>query len=335
MITLGIETSCDDTSAAILENDSKVLSSIISSQDTIHEPFGGIVPELASRRHMECITLIVERSLCEARLSLGDISLVSVTQGPGLIGSLLVGFSYAKALSYTLKVPFVGVDHMTGHILSAFLEPEIPTFPYIALIASGGTTALYQVNGFMDCALLGRTRDDAAGEAYDKVARLLGLGYPGGPAIAGQALYGNDRSLRFPRAWLEDNSLDFSFSGLKTAVMNHCNQSSMKNENVDIAAVCASFQEAVADVLVEKSISAVRQKGLDTLVLGGGVSANDHLREQMTARCDREGIGLFLPDKKNCTDNGAMIAFSGLKRFQAGIVGTFADDVFSRSHLGR
>jgi N6-L-threonylcarbamoyladenine synthase len=335
MITLGIETSCDDTSAAILANDNKVLSSIISSQNNIHEPFGGIVPELASRRHMECITLIVERALAISGLSLDKIALVSVTQGPGLIGSLLVGFSYAKALSFTLNVPFVGVDHMTGHILSAFLEPEVPTFPYIALIASGGTTALYQVNGFMDCALLGRTRDDAAGEAYDKVARLLGLGYPGGPAIAGQALHGNGRSMRFPRAWLEDNSLDFSFSGLKTAVMNHCNQSSLKGEDLDIASVCTSFQEAVADVLVEKSISAVRQRRLDTLVLGGGVSANDHLRELMTARCYREGIELFLPGKKNCTDNAAMIAFAGLKRFQAGFVGTFADDVFSRSHLGR
>ena len=335
MITLGIETSCDDTSAAILENDNRILATIISSQDSIHEPFGGIVPELASRRHMECITPIVDRALCAAALSLSDIDLVSVTRGPGLIGSLLVGFSYAKALSYSLKIPFVGVDHMTGHILSAFLETSVPTFPYIALIVSGGTTALYQVDGFMEYELLGRTRDDAAGEAFDKVARLLGLGYPGGPAISNQAVHGNPLSLRLPRAWLADGSLDFSFSGVKTAVMNHCNQNRRKGAAVDNAAVCAAFQEAVTDVLVEKSISAVKQRRLGTLVLGGGVAANDRLREQMIVRCGQENIQLFLPAKKNCTDNGAMIAFAGLKYFQNGVVGTLDDDVFSRSHLGR
>lgn len=335
MITLGIETSCDDTSAALLENDTRILATVISSQDTIHEPFGGIVPELASRRHMECITPVVDQALFDAALSLSDIDLVSVTQGPGLIGSLLVGFSYAKALSYSLKIPFVGVDHMTGHILSVFLEADVPAFPYIALIVSGGTTALYQVDGFMDYELLGRTRDDAAGEAYDKVARFLGLGYPGGPAVSSQALHGNPQSLRLPRAWLEDGSLDFSFSGLKTAVMNHCNKSRMKDGTVDNEAVCASFQEAVTDVLVEKSISAVKQRGLGTLVLGGGVSANDRLREHMMERCGRENVRLFLPAKKNCTDNAAMIAFSGLKHFQNGVVGTLDDDVFSRSHLGR
>lgn len=334
MITLGIETSCDDTSAAILENGSRILASVISSQDKIHEPFGGIVPELASRRHMECITPVVDQALFAAARSLSDIDLVSVTQGPGLIGSLLVGFSYAKALSYSLKIPFVGVDHMTGHILSVFLEKDVPAFPYIALIVSGGTTALYQVDGFMEYELLGRTRDDAAGEAYDKVARLLGLGYPGGPAISSRALHGNPQSLRLPRAWLEDGSLDFSFSGLKTAVMNHCNQSRMKDGTVDNGAVCASFQEAVTDVLVEKSISAVKQRGLGTLVLGGGVSANDRLREHMMVRCSRENIRLYLPAKKNCTDNAAMIAFSGHKHFQNGVVGTLDDDVFSRSHLG-
>ncbi len=335
MITLGIETSCDDTSAAILENDTRILATIISSQDSIHEPFGGIVPELASRRHMECITPIVDQALCAAALSLSDIDLVSVTRGPGLIGSLLVGFSYAKALSYSLKIPFVGVDHMAGHILSAFLETDVPTFPYIALIVSGGTTALYQVDGFMEYELLGRTRDDAAGEAFDKVARLLGLGYPGGPAISNQAVHGNPLSLRLPRAWLADDSLDFSFSGVKTAVMNHCNQNRRKGAAVDNAAVCAAFQEAVTDVLVEKSISALKQRRLGTLVLGGGVAANDCLREQMTVRCGQENIHLFLPAKKNCTDNGAMIAFTGLKYFQNGVVGTLDDDVFSRSHLGR
>jgi len=335
MITLGIETSCDDTSAAILENEDSIRANIVSSQDSIHKPFGGIVPELASRRHMECITLVVDKALCEADISLDDIDLVSVTQGPGLIGSLLVGFSYAKALSYTLDKPFVGVDHMTGHILSAFLETDVPTFPYIALIVSGGTTALYQADGFMDYKLLGRTRDDAAGEAYDKVARLLKLGYPGGPVISRKASGGNPTALNFPRAWLEEGSLDFSFSGLKTAVMNHYNRSRVKNDFLDINAICASFQEAVVDVLVEKTISAAKQRGLDKIVLGGGVSANGRLREQMNSKCFEEHLQLFLPARKNCTDNAAMIAFSGLKHFQNGIVGSLNDDVFSRSHLGQ
>lgn len=335
MITLGIETSCDDTSAAILENDDSILSNVISSQDTIHKPFGGIVPELASRRHMECITSVVDQALSEAKISFDDINLVSVTQGPGLIGSLLVGFSYAKALSYTLAVPFIGVDHMTGHILSAFLEKNVPAFPYIALIVSGGTTALYQADGFMDYKLLGRTRDDAAGEAYDKVSRLLGLGYPGGPVISQHGEKGNPSSLKFPRAWLEEGSLDFSFSGLKTAVMNHCNKSRMKDSPLDINSVCASFQEAVVEVLVEKTIAAAKQRGLDKIVLGGGVSANERLRECMSSKCFEDGIALFLPAPENCTDNAAMIAFSGLKRFQSGLLGSLDDDVFSRSHLGQ
>ena len=335
MITLGIETSCDDTSAAILENDDSIRANIVSNQDSIHKPFGGIVPELASRKHMACITLVVDKALCEANISLNDIDLVSVTQGPGLIGSLLVGFSYAKALSYTLEKPFVGVDHMTGHILSAFLETDVPTFPYIALIVSGGTTALYQADGFMDYKLLGRTRDDAAGEAYDKVARLLELGYPGGPVISQKASGGNPTALNFPRAWLEERSLDFSFSGLKTAVMNHCNNSRVKNDPLDINTICASFQEAVVEVLVDKTISAAKQRGLGKIVLGGGVSANGRLRELMNLKCFEEHLQLFLPARENCTDNAAMIAFSGLKHFQNGIVGTLNDDVFSRSYLGQ
>jgi len=335
MITLGIETSCDDTSAAILE-DEYVRANVISNQDTIHRPFGGIVPELASRRHMESITLIVDQALSDANLVLDEIDLVAATQGPGLIGSLLVGFSYAKALSFALKKPFVGVDHMTGHILSVFLEEEeIPRFPYVALIVSGGTTALYRADGFLDFSLLGRTRDDAAGEAYDKVARLLHLGYPGGPVVSHHANRGDPLSLDFPRARLEENSLDFSFSGLKTAVMNHCNTNSLKQSLLDIPAICASFQEAVVDVLVEKAISAARQNRLKRVVLGGGVSANKRLRECMRSKCEEEGFKLFLPALKNCTDNAAMIAFSGLKRFQCGVVGAFDDDVYSRSHLGQ
>jgi len=335
MLTLGIETSCDDTSAAIIENNNTLLSNIISSQDLIHKPFGGIVPELASRRHMECITRVVDQALSTAETSLTDIDLISVTRGPGLIGSLLVGFSYAKALSYTLNKPYIGVDHMMGHILSVFLEKDTPDFPYIALIVSGGTTALYRVDGFMKCSLLGRTRDDAAGEAFDKVARQLGLGYPGGPIISRHASKGNPDGLTFPRSWLEEGSYDFSFSGLKTAVMNHCNTCKQKHGELDIDTICASFQEAVIEVLVGKTVSAARQQGLNRIVVGGGVSANERLREQMTCRCAQENVDLFLSAPQNCTDNGAMIAFAGLKGYQSGLVGSMDDDVFSRSRLGQ
>ncbi len=219
MIILGLESSCDDTAAAILGDNGVTLASTISSQDAIHTRFGGIVPELASRSHLQLITSVVDETLHRAGLGFENLDLVAVTQGPGLIGSLLVGFSYAKSLSYTLNIPFVGVDHMAGHLLSAFLEDNQPPFPYIALIVSGGTSALFRVDSFFDFSLLGRTRDDAAGEAFDKVARLLKLGYPGGPAIARCAESGDHSACRFPRAWLEDDSLDFSFSGLKTSVM--------------------------------------------------------------------------------------------------------------------
>ena len=335
MITLGIETSCDDTSAAVLENEDIVRSNIVSSQDEIHHRFGGIVPELASRKHMEHITVVVDKALVEAGISLGQVNLIAVTQGPGLIGSLLVGFSYAKALSFTRGIPFVGVDHMTGHILSVFLEKQVPQFPYVALIVSGGTTALYQVTGYSEYSLLGRTRDDAAGEAFDKVARLLDLGYPGGPYISLAAEGGDPTGLDFPRAWLAEDSLDFSFSGLKTAVMNHCNQSRAKNVALEIDTICSSFQEAVVEVLSEKAIAATKKSGTDRLVLGGGVSANGRLRAYLQHRCQEESIELFLSSAEYCTDNAAMIAFSGLMQFRSGAKNNVNDDVFSRSHLGQ
>ena len=335
MITLGIETSCDDTSAALLKNENRVLANIVSSQDLIHRPFGGIVPELASRSHMECITKVVDQALGQANVSIDEIDLIAVTQGPGLIGSLLVGFSYAKALSFTLGIPYTGVDHMTGHILSVFLEQETPPFPYIALIVSGGTSALYLVRGFSEFRLLGRTRDDAAGEAFDKVARLLDLGYPGGPLIASAAQGGDPHRLALPRAWLDEGSLDFSFSGLKTAVMNHCNQCRNKNIPIETNDICASFQEAVVEVLSEKALAAAQKMGVERIVIGGGVSANKRLRHYLQQRCDQEGFKLYLSTPQHCTDNGAMIAFSGLKQFQNGVVNSLDDDVFSRSHLGQ
>jgi len=337
MIVLGIETSCDDTAAALLKGESSVLANVISNQDSIHLRFGGIVPELASRQHMESITIVVNEALAQAQLELSDIDLISVTQGPGLIGSLLVGFSYAKSVSHTLEIPFVGVDHMVGHLLSAFLEHRVPSFPYIALIVSGGTTALFKVKNFDDFTLLGATRDDAAGEVFDKIARYLKLGYPGGPIVSQHAIDGDGQSVSLPRAWLEEGSLDFSFSGLKTSVLNHCHKIEQRQvlSNQHISDTCAAFQQAVVDVLVQKTITAVQMHDIDTVVLGGGVSANNCLRRQMAENCDKNKLNLYLPAIENCTDNGAMIAFAGLQKFLSGETGQIDDDVFSRSHLGR
>jgi len=337
MYILGIETSCDDTAAAVLDGEGTVQANIISSQDTLHQRFGGIVPELASRRHMELITVNVDRALRRAHLDFADIDLISVTQGPGLIGSLLVGFSYAKALSFTRKIPFVGVDHMAGHLLSAFLEKDQPAFPYVALIVSGGTSALFKVTGFTDFALIGSTRDDAAGEAFDKIARYLQLGYPGGPVVSRHAERGNPAAVSLPRAWLAEHAHDFSFSGLKTAVLNHCNRLRQTGELDDAKKndICASFQQAVVDVLVRKTVAAALAHEIDTIVLGGGVSANRELRGQMSEACHGKGLSLHLPVLENCTDNAAMIAFAGLKKFETGAEGMYDDDVFSRSPLGR
>lgn len=334
MLTLGIETSCDDTAVAVLEDDAFIRANIISNQDTLHARFGGIVPELASRRHMELITVVTDEALAQANVSLKEIDLIAVTQGPGLIGSLLVGFSYAKALSYTLNKPFVGVDHMSGHLLSAFLENDKPFFPYVALIVSGGTTALYLARSYHEFSLLGRTRDDAAGEAFDKVARLLDLGYPGGPVVSERAKRGSSSLLSLPRAWLDENSLDFSFSGLKTAVLSYCNNCKSSQRDIEVENLCAAFEQAVIEVLIEKTILAAHSTGIENIVIGGGVSANRKLRYCMEQRCVKEGKKLYAPALTHCTDNAAMIAFSGFKQFERGIQGSVNEDVFSRSSLG-
>jgi len=331
MLTLGIESSCDDTAAAVLKGSTNLLSNVISSQDQIHTRFGGIVPELASRKHLEMINPIITSALDQAHVTLDDIDLIAVTQGPGLIGSLLVGFSYAKALSFITETPFVGVDHMSGHLLSIFLEEEKPQFPYIALIVSGGTSSLYLVESHTQFSLLGRTRDDAAGEAFDKIAKLLGFDYPGGPIISKIAAGGNN-SISFPRAWLGD-SLDFSFSGLKTAVLNHCNRENQKGNELNVQDICSSFQEAVVDVLVEKALMASKKYNIDTIVLGGGVSANPRLREAIQIRCRDENKKLFLPRPSFCTDNGAMIALAGYFQFRKQDRYRYDSDVYSRSKL--
>lgn len=333
MLILGIESSCDDTAAAVLQDD-VVLSNVLSSQDDIHTKFGGVVPELASRQHLQAINPMVEKALKNAGVTLPDIDLIATTQGPGLIGSLLVGFSYAKALCHVSKIPLVGVDHMAGHILSIHLNEDKPSFPYIALIVSGGTSSIYLANSHTDFICLGRTRDDAAGEAFDKVAKLLGLPYPGGPHVSRMAEQGDSKKIKFPRAWLEEDSLDFSFSGLKTAVLNHVNTSHAQNKPIHIADICASFEAAVVEVLVTKTITAAHKHKIPTVSLGGGVSANTTLRTELEKRCHQSNLAFFSPQLRFCTDNAAMIALAGYYAYQNNGATGLEQDVYSRSHLG-
>ncbi len=308
MIILGIDTSCDDTSASVVKDRSQILSNIVSSQTDIHAKFGGIVPELASRRHIEMIVPIVNEALQQAGVSFSDLAAVAVCHGPGLIGSLLVGCSFAKAVCFSQDVPLVGVNHLEGHILSLFLEEKRPEFPFLSLIVSGGHTSLYIAEGYGKYTELGRTRDDAAGEAFDKVSKLLGLEYPGGPAIDRLARQGDPQAIRFPRAYLPE-SFDFSFSGLKTAVLNHRMKYGVNSAHIpDIA---ASFQSAVVDVLVRKSEWAIKKKGIKRLTLSGGVSANSLLRMKMREMGKDRGVEVYIPSKELCTDNAAMIAAAG------------------------
>ncbi|MDU9049084.1 MAG: tRNA (adenosine(37)-N6)-threonylcarbamoyltransferase complex transferase subunit TsaD [Candidatus Electrothrix sp. Rat3] len=339
MLILAIESSCDDTAAAVLEADdrvfSRVLSNVVSSQFEVHAQFGGIVPELASRCHIEAIWPVVHQALTEAGLSLQDIDLIAATQGPGLVGSLLVGFTFAKAVALVRQIPCTGVDHLTGHLLAILLEKEEdrPTFPYTALVVSGGNTSLFAVDSTTEFRLLGRTRDDAAGEAFDKVAKLLDLGYPGGPTVSRLAEQGNANAIAFPRAWLDKDSLDFSFSGLKTSVANYVNQCRQKNKPVPTEDICASFEQAVVDVLVEKTLGAAEQAGHTQVVIGGGVAANKKLRQQLKTRCAEAGLCCFTPSPEYCTDNAAMIGLAGYFQFVAGSTVAPDADAFSRSPL--
>jgi N6-L-threonylcarbamoyladenine synthase len=319
MLTLGIETSCDETAAAVLDNE-KVLSSIVSSQIDVHKKYGGVVPELASREHLKNLMPIIREALAAASVSLGDIGLVAVTYAPGLIGALLVGVSAAKAVAYARGIPLIGVHHGEGHILAAHLEyPEIG-YPYIALLVSGGHTALYHVRGLGDYRMLGQTRDDAAGEAYDKVAKLMGLEYPGGPVIDKLAQAGNPAAIKFPRGHLA--GYDFSFSGLKTAVRNHVALFTSKDKGVDpklnVKDVAASFQAAVVDTLAEKTMQAAAETGVDKIVVAGGVAANSALRARMTGEAGKRRLSLYLPGMFYCIDNAAMIALAGYLRYRRG-----------------
>jgi N6-L-threonylcarbamoyladenine synthase len=333
MLILGIESSCDETAAAVLADGKILLSSVINSQIDIHALYGGVVPELASRQHIRNISYVVDSALQEANVSLEQIDGLAVTEGPGLIGCLLVGHTYAKALSLVRKIPMVGVDHLSGHLLSIFLGDTIPEFPYIAMVASGGHSSIFMAEGAENFKLLGRTRDDAAGEAFDKVAKLLGLGYPGGPVISKLAEAGNGKAIDFPRAWLGKDSLDFSFSGLKTAVANYVNKQKNKNIEINIPDVCASFQEAIVEVIATKTILAARQTGCKSIVLAGGVAANPRLREVMAQRGQKEGLSVFLTPLQFCTDNAAMIALAGHLKFKNNAAICPDSDVYSRSAL--
>ncbi len=317
MIVLGIETSCDETAAAVLDGGRKVLSSVVASQDDVHAPYGGVVPELASRRHLEVIVPIIRRALAEAGMGLRDLDGIAVTQGPGLVGSLLVGCSAAKALAWAHGTPLVGVNHLEGHIYAAFLEERAPEHPFLALVVSGGHTALYVAAEPRRYARVGQTRDDAAGEAFDKVAKLLGLSYPGGPAIERAAAGGDPRAISFPTANMSDGAPDFSFSGIKTAVSLHVRRAGTLSA-AEIADVAASFQATVVKTLVRKSLRAGQRLGIRRLVLTGGVAANTALRQALQAECGERGWELFIPSRALCTDNAAMIAAAGHDRLEAG-----------------
>jgi N6-L-threonylcarbamoyladenine synthase len=317
VIVLGIETSCDETAAAVLDGGRKVLSNVVASQDDVHAPYGGVVPELASRRHLEVIVPVVRRALREAGMGLRDLDGIAVTQGPGLVGSLLVGCSAAKSLAWAHGTPLVGVNHLEGHIYAAFLEERTPEHPFLALVVSGGHTALYIAAEPRRYVRVGQTRDDAAGEAFDKVAKLLGLSYPGGPAIERASTAGDPRAISFPTANMSDGAPDFSFSGIKTAVSLHVRRAGTLS-TAEIADVAASFQATVVKMLVRKSLRAGRRLGLRRLVLSGGVAANRALRHALEAECGERGWELFIPSRALCTDNAAMIAAAGHDRLQAG-----------------
>lgn len=313
---LAIESSCDETAAAVIEDGKNVLSNIIASQIPTHQIYGGVVPEIASREHLEAIVAVVDQAMTQANLSWKEIDAIAVTKGPGLVGSLLVGVSYGKALAFALKKPLIGVHHLEGHIMASFLEHSELSFPFLALVVSGSHSGLIWVEDFGNYHPLGQSRDDAAGEAFDKIARALGLPYPGGPSIQKAALEGDPYKYNFPRAWLENGSYDFSFSGLKSSVLNFLNQCRMKNESISVPDIAAAVQEAITEVLAEKAIRGAVEEKTDTIVLAGGVAANQRLRERLLA--NRHGISIIWPSPIFCTDNAAMIGAAAFGQYKKG-----------------
>ncbi|MBM7855354.1 N6-L-threonylcarbamoyladenine synthase [Desulfohalotomaculum tongense] len=315
---LGIETSCDETSAAVVVDGVEVKANIIASQVELHQKFGGVVPEVASRKHLELINHVIIEAVEEAGITYQDLDAVAVTYGPGLVGALLVGVSAAKAMAYGLEKPLIGVNHIEGHIYANFLHRPDLQFPVLCLVVSGGHSDLVLIEHHGSYRLLGRTRDDAAGEAFDKVARAMGLGYPGGPLIDRLAREGNAQAVQIPRAYLEEGSLDFSFSGTKTAVLNYLNRTKQKGEEVNTADLAASFQQAVVDVLVDKSLLAAAKYNVKTIMLAGGVAANGLLRRQLQQEAGKKDIQVAYPPVILCTDNAAMIACAGYYKYLRG-----------------
>ncbi len=322
MLVLGIETSCDETAAALVEDGRRVLSDVVSTQVDIHRRWGGVVPELASRNHVVQVMPVLHEALTRAHKTLDDVDLIAVTSGPGLIGALLVGVQVAKSLSLATGKPFVGANHLEGHLLAIRLLEDAPEPPFLGLVVSGGHTSLYEVQDYGRYRLVGSTRDDAAGEAYDKTARILGLPYPGGLPIDQLAQKGNPEAIRFPRALPGAENFDWSFSGLKTAVAQHVRKHGVP-EGQALADLCASFQEAVADALSKKFVAAARRLGLKNLVVCGGVAANSRLRSLSQERAEERNLKLFLPPVRLCTDNGAMIAVAGYEAWRRGLRGDF------------
>jgi N6-L-threonylcarbamoyladenine synthase len=336
MRVLAIETSCDDTGAAVVVNGRKILSNVVSSQVSLHQRYGGVVPELASRRHIESIVPVVTEALETAKMRLTDVDGFAVTHGPGLVGSLLIGLSFIKSLAFVTGLPFVGVNHIEAHLSAIFLDKNPPQFPFIGLVVSGGHTSLFRVDGFGKYERLGQTRDDAAGEAFDKVAKLMGLGYPGGPIIDELSKKGDPNAIRFPRALLGKDSFDFSFSGLKTAVVNYVKSHPEPVEDYPeglIRDIVSSFQEAVVDILVRKTLRAVQHQGLRRVVLSGGVAANGRLRQRMGEEAAQYRVKLYIPSPSFCTDNAAMVGVVGYEYLKRGIRSDFSLNAFSNLPL--
>lgn len=328
MLVLGIESSCDETAAAVVRNGSFLLSSVIASQIDIHSKYGGIVPEIASRKHIEAIIPVILQALDDANVSLDEIEGIAVTKGPGLVGSLLVGVSVAKSIAFAKNLPFVGVNHLEGHIASIFLNDRKPVFPFVALVVSGGHTNIYYVKDFNNFTTLGQTKDDAAGEALDKAAKLLNIGYPGGVVIDGLSRGGNAEFIKFPRAI--KNSPDFSFSGVKTSLLNYIRKRKTPITEDDLPDIVASYQEAIVDVLVEKTLKAAQSRSVSRVVVVGGVAANSRLRERFYEEATVEDIEIFIPPQVLCTDNAAMIAVVGDNLLNAGKRDSLNMNVISR-----
>ncbi len=319
VLILGIESSCDETAAAVVKNGREVLSNVINSQIDIHKRYGGVVPEIASRCHIEAVNAVIDEALENAGVKFSDIDAIAVTYGPGLVGALLVGVSAAKALSYALKKPLVNVHHIKGHICANYVAHKDLKPPFICLVASGGHSHIVYAKDFLEYEIMGMTRDDAAGEAFDKIARVLGLGYPGGPKIDALAREGNPEAFDFPRVKMAEDSLDFSFSGVKTAVINHIHKLEQKGEEYNKADVAASFQEAVCDALVSHTIEAAKRKNLKTIVIAGGVASNSALRNKMTEEAKKLNIDVLYPPPVLCTDNAVMIASAGYYEYISGV----------------